>query len=147
MPTIREVLDQANIPVVLHRGRGKPLAVRLPYAANNREWLRNDRRAMPTWRKDKRWWLVPLAWFSDTIERAVHHYGRAYVIQTYRPQQQCAPACWNARGFDCECSCMGENHGTGHPAGRWYVVSDTFATSWGDRQFTCRLITAKPPAS
>lgn len=29
------------------------------------------------------------------------------------------------------------------PAGQWKVVSDTFATSWGDQALACRLVEHK----
>jgi hypothetical protein len=57
---------------------------------------------------------------------------------------KCAPACLYAVGYHCECSCMGANHGTGHPGGRWHEVSDTFAFNWGPKQYACRLIAASP---
>lgn len=35
-------------------------------------------------------------------------------LQTYpRPEVKCNAICTNARGFQCECSCSGKNHGTG----------------------------------
>src|SRR5690606_1987750 len=60
-----------------------------------------------------------------------------------RAQQKCAPACWNAEGFHCECSCMSENHGGGHPGGSWYKVSETFAVSWGAQRYSCRHLKIK----
>ena len=75
---------------------------------------------------------------KDVIKLCLQQYQSAYVIQLYRAQQKCAPACWNAEGFHCECSCMGENHGGGHPGGNWHEVSETFAVSWGDQRYSCR---------
>lgn len=72
------------------------------------------------------------------IDQTLKRYGEAYVIQLNKEQQKCAQACWNAQGHDCECSCMGANHGNGHPGGRWHEVSDTFAFQWGPTQFACR---------
>jgi len=38
---------------------------------------------------------------------------------------------------------MGENHGTGIPGGIWYVISDSLAINWGEKQYSYKLI--KPP--
>jgi hypothetical protein len=62
------------------------------------------------------------------------------LIQPYREQEKCAPSCFNARGHDCQCQCMGANHGRGGPNAGWFVVSDTFATKWGEEHLACRLM-------
>ena len=53
------------------------------------------------------------------------------------------PGLLERKGDECQCSCMGENHGSQSPAGRWRVVSDTFATRWNDEELACRLVTRK----
>jgi hypothetical protein len=87
---------------------------------------------------------MPIAWFDDLIQRALERYGQIYVIQLYKQQQKCASACWNAKGFHCECSCLGASHGTGQPGGIWFELSETFAFSWGPTEYACRLLVAKP---
>lgn len=40
----------------------------------------------------------------------------------------CVEPCWNASpdtSWDCECSCAGRNHGTGHPIGAIVSTSDS----------------------
>lgn len=138
------VWNQGRIPVVLRRaGKGKRLRVRLPYAEANRQWLQNDRRISPVWIPSGKYWELPKAWFNDFVERSLKRYGKVYIIQPYRKQEKCAPACMNATGHECECSCMGANHGTGND-GTWFEVSDTFATRWSDQELACRLLTARP---
>jgi hypothetical protein len=46
----------------------------------------------------------------------------------------------------CECSCMGEHHGSGHPGGRWYEVGESFAVSWGVQRYAVRLVRSKSAA-
>ena len=41
---------------------------------------------------------------------------------------------------------MGEYHGSENPEGRWFVVSDTFAVRWEDKELACRLLTRKAHA-
>jgi len=138
------IWGQKTIPVIYRRGHRLPLMIKLPYASDNFEWLRRDNRRKPDWNKQFTCWEVPNAWFEDVIRRALERYGRVHVVQPYRALEKCAPACWNAMGFECECSCMGENHGSQSPSRSWYVVSETFAFRWQDRQLACRLI-ERPP--
>ena len=137
---LRDIWHRANPPVLFRRGSGSPLLVRVPYAANNFEWLRGDKRHKPSWNKQFKCWEVPVAWYDWLAGRLVQKYASAYLVQIYREQQKCAPACWDANGLHCECSCMGANHGTGHLGGRWHEVSDTFAFEWGPKKYACRLL-------
>lgn len=142
---LRAIWNQKTIPVVLRRGgRGQLLRVRLPYAPENGEWLRNGRKLKPHWLggEHQNYWELPKAWFNDLVERALRKYGRLYVNQPYREQEVCAPACMNAAGHECQCSCMGANHGVVND-GSWFEVSETFATKWHERELACRLMTLK----
>lgn len=131
---------QSKVPVVYRQGGGQPLMIRLPYGPDNRNGLRSDHRRNPEWLVKFKCWETPRSWFEDVVRRSLGRYGRVYVIQPYQVQEKCAPACWNAIGIECECSCMGANHGSGNPPGKWHVVSDTFAVQWQDRLLACRLI-------
>lgn len=140
---LRKVLRQTSIPILIRRGKGYPLLVRLPYDLLNRGWLSISGRRNPDWDDVRKQWEVPLRWFPDLLKRSLAKFGRVYVVQPYQEQERCAPACWDAEGDECQCSCMGMNHGSRSPAGQWRIVSDAFATRWGERELACRLITAK----
>jgi hypothetical protein len=141
--TLNYVWNQKIIPVALRRaGLGELLRVRVPYAEDNKEWLRNGRRSAPKWINDGGYWELPKAWFNDFVDRALTKYRHVYIIQPYHEQEKCSPACQNAAGHKCECSCMGEHHGTGND-GSWFEVSDTFATRWKERDVACRLLTTR----
>ena len=137
---LARIWRQTEVPVIFRRDRPEPVLVRLPYAERNHEWLRDDRHTKPVWNRQFKAWAVPIAWFDSVIRQVLQRYGKTYVIQLFREQQRCAPACWNAHGFHCECSCMGANHGAGHPGEAWHEVSETFAFSWGVRRYSCRLL-------
>jgi hypothetical protein len=139
---LRQIWGQGRIPV-LARTRHAGLRARLPFRSNNRAWLKGERRSKPKWDQQGQYWTVPKAWFNDLVEQCLATFGRVYIIQPHRAQEKCAPACWNAVGDVCQCSCMGEHHGSQSPAGRWKVVSDTFASRWGDEETACRLVTRK----
>jgi len=138
---IKQIWNQKLIPVIYRRGAGHPLLLRLPYHQTNYIWLRNGKRNKPEWNADKQYWQIPKAWFNDVISRILKRWGKVYIIQPYREQEKCAPACWNATGHECNCSCMGARHGSENPAGKWFVVGETFATKWGDSELACRLLT------
>ena len=136
----RQVWNQTHTPIVLRSGgKGQSPRVRLPFSENNRAWLPNSRRRSPTWVARDGNWEIPKSWFNDFVQRALKRYGKLYVVQPYREQEKCAPACMNAGGHECQCSCMGANHGAGND-GSWFEVSETFATRWGDQQLACRLM-------
>jgi len=133
------IWKQPKIPVVYRRSSNQPLMIRLSYAPDNKIWLKGSARNRPKWIKANGCWEVPKAWFDEIIEKSLVRFGRVYVIQAYRAQEKCAPACWDAKGYDCECSCMGKNHGT-RSAGAWRIVSETLAVKWHERELACRLI-------
>lgn len=140
MGNLAWVWNQGVIPVILRRtGRGERLRVRLPFAKDNAGWLRGDRRDWPDWNRDGRFWEVPRAWFNDLVNRALIRFGRVYVVQPYNVTERCAPACLNAQGHECECSCMGANHGAGND-GSWFEVTETFATRVRGRELAVRLM-------
>jgi len=145
--TLRYVWDQTQIPVVLRRcGPGEKIRVRMP-GPQSVSWVQNGRRIAPVWVGGEiRYWELPKAWFNDFVDRALQRYGRVYIIQPFREQEICAPACQNASGHECQCSCMGANHGAGND-GSWFEVSDTFSTRWGERDLACRLLTSKTRAT
>jgi len=137
------IWKQRTIPVVMRRGGiGERLRVRIPHSTDGGAWLQNARRISPQWIDKYRCWELPKAWFNDFVDRCLSRYGKVYIIQPYREQEKCAPACQNAIGHECQCSCMGEHHGIGND-GSWFTVSETFATRWGEKHLACRLLIAR----
>ncbi len=137
---LTDIWNQREIPMVLRRtGKGELLRLRLPYAETNRAWLQNNRRTSPVWLADDRYWEIPKSWVNDFVERALATFGAVYVVQPYREQEKCSPACLNAVGHECQCSCMGRNHGADND-GSWFEISETFATRWGKQMLACRLM-------
>lgn len=142
---LKAIWDQGRIPVVLRRGgKGQRLRVRLPYGQDNAEWLRNGKRIKPDWigGEKQKYWELPKAWFNDFVNQALWKYGKVYIIQPFREHEICARACMEATGHECQCSCMGANHGCGVDNG-WFEVSDSFAIRNRSPQLACRLLMAK----
>jgi hypothetical protein len=135
---INEIWNQTNIPVIYRRETG-PVLIRMPYEKGNRNWLRDNRRNKPVWNQEQKYWEIPKSWFNDTVARGLSRFNKIYIIQPHRVSEICAPACWNAKGFECNCSCLGKNHGASQP-GNFFIVSDSFAFIWGGKELACRLL-------
>lgn len=138
---------QAQAPIVVRSGqKGDKLTARLPYHADNKRWLlamaTGTRRPEVSWAKQEGAWKLPVVWLNRFVERALERYGRLYVVQPFREMEKCAPACRNATDHDCQCSCMGANHGVGDGGG-WFDVSETFSFRWGLQEAAIRLMTKK----
>ena len=137
---LERIWNQQEIPVVFRPGGREKLKVRTPYAENNRAWLKAGHRIEPEWDKKKKFWSLPKSWFNDIVEKFLDKYEKVYIIQPYREQEKCAPACWHAVGHECNCSCMGANHGREGDNSDWLVISDAFATKWGEMKYACRTL-------
>lgn len=135
--------QQQVIPVAWRSGaKGAPLLAKLPYRGDNKAWLGSMGRSRPDWNAEQKYWEIPKSWFNTLVDRSLERFGKIYVVQPYREQEKCAPACMNAAGHECQCSCMGANHGAGND-GSWFEVSETFATRWHSAELACRLMIKK----
>lgn len=141
-PSLSRIWHQQTIPVV-YRPRSGDLLIKLPFAENNRQWLSSGRRSRPTWSAQYKCWELPRSAFNELVPRILYEFHSVYTIQPHRQTEVCAPACWDAQGFDCECSCLSVNHGLGQRGGRWYIVSESYAVRWGDRELRWSLLQEK----
>jgi hypothetical protein len=137
---IRWVWKQGKIPVVANKGKGHRLRVRLPYSDDNYRWLRQFGRIRPKWNLEKKCWEVPRSWLDELVKTALADFNHVYLVQPYSSQEKCARQCWEAQGYDCECSCMGEHHGSQDSGRRWREVSETFAVRTSEETIACRLL-------
>lgn len=116
---LKEVWNQSLIPVVIRTNKkGDKLRVRLPFNESHR------------------------AWFNNFVNNALPKYKKLYVMQPYRELEKCARKCMEAQGHECNCSCMGANHGAGMNTS-WFEVDETFATRWNNEEVACRLMVVK----
>lgn len=136
-----QIWRQGVIPVLYRDTAARQLLCKLPYAADNRQWIQAEKVRHPEWIPRYHSWRIPQRWLNELVPRALIRFGAVYLIQPYRTQEQCAPACWDAHGFLCECSCLGEHHGENTlAADGWHIVSDACAIRWGHKQLSCRLL-------
>jgi hypothetical protein len=94
---LRQVWNQLKIPVIV-RGSGT-VHLRLPWARDERDWLRGDHARHPLWVADKRHWVIPQKWLNKFVDRALHKYGQLYIIQPYREKETCTAACQDTAAF------------------------------------------------
>jgi hypothetical protein len=143
----RQASYDGGIPVLYDPGKNKKLWLVMPYWREGSTWLqgehsRHNHHYIRTGTSDPNHWEFPRLWLTDTVHRLLQKFGQCYHVQVFYHTQVCAPACWDAEGFICECSCVGENHGKGKPKGA-HVISETFAITWKQRDLSCRLLKAK----
>ena len=137
------IWKQGAIPVILRRdGYREKLRARVPDSRDDWKWINSLGKSEAIWMVAGSYWELPKKWFNNFVNQALIRFGSVYVIQPYREQEKCSPACMNATKHECECSCMGANHGAGND-GSWFEVSETFATRWHARELACRLMVAK----
>lgn len=134
-----ELWEQRKLPVIYRPKQGK-LAVKLPYREDNRLWLKGEGNRRPKWHPEGKYWETPAAWYDRVLRLSMVRFGGAYTIRTVQKLAKCAPACWNALGPDCHCSCEGENHGKGTGGRRWNVINETLAVEWGRKELRCTLL-------
>ena len=146
-PEAVAIWRNGRVPVIYKpEDRGR-LIVRVPFADSPRKFeeAMSFSSARIGWVEQFRAWTMPRGRFAEIVRYALARHGSVYLIQAFRRLQKCAPMCWRAKGPDCECSCMGANHGSGHALE--YEVSETFAFEWGERQLACRLLKRRSMAA
>lgn len=146
---LRRIWKQDEIPVIVRKGKRYKLRVKLPRPGESFEDQRiacyflqavRPKGRQPEWLDRYKGWEVAQDWFSDLVNYMLAKHSKLYIIQPYREQEKCASRCMNAQGHECQCSCMGANHGAGGPGAGWFEVSETFATRWGESHLACRLM-------
>jgi hypothetical protein len=140
MRSHKEIWNQSAVPVVVRNGKvGHKLKVRLPAAPDNYRWLDGIGKSSVNWQDHGSYWEMPVSWFNSFVIGALKRYGNLYIFQPYRQQSVCTKKCLEAQGFECNCLCMGEYHGSGINDG-WFFVDEVFAVQWGDEMVACRLL-------
>jgi hypothetical protein len=103
------------------------VAIRMPYAKNNRAWLKETlgARIRPEWDKPNRCWWVARNHFGSVIEAMRDRLGRIDVYVDCRNTERCDTRCKNAKSRECTCQCLGKHHGEGGITYGWKLVGDT----------------------
>ena len=134
--TFTELIRHRRYPTV-YRSRQETI-VWTPFRPGNKELVKIGRNR-PRWHSADKSWHCPKAHFEELVRVLLRTFGGVYVIQHINEREVCAPACRNAKGLHCECSCAGANHGSGGDGG-WYDVSETFSVRHVNEQLAVRFV-------
>ncbi len=140
--------NQRVIPVILRRKRsneGNPkLRIRLPECGSHYHLLKaNPNNHNPVHIKNGDYWELPYSRLNSLVRILGDHYGKVILMQPVKHKQVCAKSCMDAGGFECECSCLGANHGSHNMDSSWYEVDDTYAVRYGEEEVSLKIITKK----
>lgn len=118
---VRPVHGRVEIHGMRRPGPGQPA---------NRQWLKDvlGDRIRPTWVPGPQgwdgYWTISREHFDEVTRALAIRLGQVDIDLHYSQLQKCDTRCQAARGTDCVCECMGENHGVGAHAS-WTQVGDT----------------------
>lgn len=143
METDREKIErvwlQNKIPVIQRPENGK-LKIKPSGDGYYHPWLFREGKHRPI--QIKNYYEVPVAWLSWLVKECLNQSRSVWIIQPYNDKQVCTASCRNAEGFECECQCLGENHGQGDVSGNgWYEINDALKIKWSGKYVAARLLT------
>jgi hypothetical protein len=133
------VWRQTKIPVLFRRD-GADLLVKLPFDLENQKWLWRGRASKPTWNVQWKCWGLPRSAFNELARRSIERFGEVYLIQPLNPDQECCAACQNAKGLDCECGCLGRNHGLASRGQAWFHIASGEAADYKGRKYQVQKV-------
>jgi hypothetical protein len=86
------------------------VVAKLPPQRGNCRWLREGVGIRsPRMEGDR--WSLPRNCLVKLVTAAIDRYGHIEVYRDMSRLSRCTSACLQARGLECDCSCMGEHHG------------------------------------
>jgi hypothetical protein len=107
---------------------GGRIVLALPYAKGTRFLLREvcGPGTRPEFDRARKAWLVARPHFRKVVEALALRYGTVPVTTDHTVRHACDSKCWDAKGGECECHCLGDNYGGGFPRG-WHSISGDMA--------------------
>ncbi|RZU48850.1 hypothetical protein EV385_0579 [Krasilnikovia cinnamomea] len=121
-------------PPWVHRPIAGRILTMMPYdGGSNRRWL--HQRLGSQIRPEHRGggvWAVARSHFRHLVEGLAERFGYVDILLDFRQAERCDTRCRDARGDDCTCSCLGENHGGAAYWRHWIEVGDTTLVAPGD---------------
>lgn len=146
----KEAWQQFEIPVIVRtrkrEGKNPRLRIRLPNHPDPFALLKgpNKNNRNPIELQKQHYWEIAYGRLNEIVETLAKTFGQVILIQPVREKLVCARKCVEASGFECECSCLGENHGSQHMDSAWYEIDDTYAVSHGEEYASLKIISPKP---
>lgn len=118
---------RAKIPCVRRSLDETRLTLWMPYREGNREWLHESlgARIRPEWNKTAKRWELARSHLRAVVLALAERFGTVDVYLEFSTQERCDVRCRDARGDDCTCSCLGDNHGGAAYWKDWQEVGET----------------------
>lgn len=108
-------MPQRLLPCIYRLLGAERLKVSLPYDPRNRAWIHSviGDRARPDYSRQHRHWLIARTHFTTLVDALLDRHGRVDVLAEYTTTEVCDTRCQTATGPECQCACLGNNHGGG----------------------------------
>lgn len=119
--------------------------VRISHPEDNRAWLGSIRtrgRGL-LWQREERHCECHSAWLAALAEVVLAHHCRVWLMQQFDCRAGCNESCITGRGLDCECGCLGRNHGAGLVDGWAQRIEANDACALLGVVYACRLLGPK----
>lgn len=102
-------------PAAVWRPRRDRLRVKMPERRGEYDWLLRvcGVHTRPEWDGKAKVWKVARVHLQPVIAALAEAHGEVRVIIDQVATTKCGPACQGARGDECSCQCLGDNHGIG----------------------------------
>ncbi|WP_236652527.1 hypothetical protein [Streptacidiphilus neutrinimicus] len=116
-----------SLPTV-HRPVGTArLRIRMPYAPDTRAWWHDQLGDLirPAWNREMKCWEIARSHMREVVEALAERFGAVEVALDFRNSSRCDVRCRDAEGDDCDCQCLGENHGGAAYWRAWIQVGET----------------------
>jgi hypothetical protein len=125
-------MDGYPLPWVYRPVEGR-VQTKMPYGGSNRSWLHAHlgERIRPDY-EGNGVWAIARNHLQDLVDGLAGRFGRVDVILDFRTTERCDTRCRDARGDECTCSCLGENHGGAAYWRYWIEVGGTTLVAGGE---------------
>lgn len=99
----------------------------MPYAGTNREWLRGQLGSgVPyAWDKPSSRWEMARNHLFTMVPSLAKKFGAVEIYIDFKTTVKCDKRCRDAKGTECVCQCLGDNHKGGSLLTGWFEVGDT----------------------
>lgn len=120
------------------------LVVSMPFTKGNRAWLKRElgARIRPEYIGRGKWTLAR-SHLDAVVAALADRFGRVDVFLDFAETQRCDVRCQSARSRECDCTCLGRNHGQGGITHGWKLVGDATLVLTGGKKRRHIVVTRK----
>jgi hypothetical protein len=117
----------------VHRPVEGRIETKMPYNGSNRGWLHEHlgQRIQPELR-GRGVWAIARPHLQHLVDGLADRFGHVDVVLDFRVAERCDTRCQRAKGDECTCSCLGENHRGAAHWRHWIQVGETTLIASGE---------------